>query len=658
MKCISVFCFLVFLGLSTTGCGEDSSGGDAQDTSPTADIDQDIALGDTVGGESDSGSGEDSSDTGGGQPRADIELGPDTEAPDTDVGDAPDVDTPNGNDADLGDVDPVDVVDEDSAGEGPEDTSADVSADVAPKEGNAVIPDPLNVVYGDTLQFGQPLSPRLVGPVVGHILSARLDAGISIEASSPSGQDLVLHVFGPASGADFDKNQVAANDDANGLDPAVEFSSPADSKYLVVVSRFDGQPLDAPYEIVAQCDGEACAYPGFGGGPCPLALEYDAVDCAQALLIDPESGVSDFFVAIELCIDAEPLAGPYDNSCMPPQRAIFCGVDYSDYWWDVSANCFDQAYYGFKATECVFGGRYQDLFDHTRVVPTYQTVLTSASPLSPIEEKQLVAAVFVASYEPENAAEVFSLVDSGEVFQTQLAGLGGDLFVAYEFGAGDNSYGAVFFHDSDNLAAKIIDGGFDDCVAPDLGGSGCESDSECGGLECVGLYDGIGKCASTAPVGGEGDACAASASSLCPPGLYCAGLSFGNEGICQPAWMVGKFEATPFFTIPDADPLGVGSTIEVNGLATVSIDVLLTARIIHPAPGQLTVTLRNPAGTEVVVWDEPQSLPGFLMLDQAVWGFPGDESANGPWTLHAVDKESGNIGYIESWSLLLSSRYD
>jgi subtilisin-like proprotein convertase family protein len=72
----------------------------------------------------------------------------------------------------------------------------------------------------------------------------------------------------------------------------------------------------------------------------------------------------------------------------------------------------------------------------------------------------------------------------------------------------------------------------------------------------------------------------------------------------------------------------------------------------------LIVTLVNPAGTEVVVFDREPGGSELYLRDQILLGFPGDESVNGLWELRVVDTAAGSIGTIESLALTITSRMD
>ncbi|MBC7172301.1 MAG: hypothetical protein H5U40_07750 [Polyangiaceae bacterium] len=139
-----------------------------------------------------------------------------------------------------------------------------------------------------------------------------------------------------------------------------------------------------------------------------------------------------------------------------------------------------------------------ELVSHERIVPG--TLLTAA------ESEQLLAAVRVAYAEASDLDSALDSVDQSEVNQLVLRELdSGRDFVAYEYGAGDNSYGAVFAGDAPAIVAEIHDGDLYECTVYGTP-RGAREGSQCGdgwgatcddGLVCVD-YDeelGAGHCA-------------------------------------------------------------------------------------------------------------------------------------------------------------------
>lgn len=322
-----------------------------------------------------------------------------------------------------------------------------------------------------------------------------------------------------------------------------------------------------------------------------------------------------------------------------------------------------------RAETCALGNRYRELLASTAFEAVLSTRILDASGLAPSRAVQLVRAVQVAYADATTATEALASVDGGEVNLTQLQHRAtGRVITAYEYGAGDNSYGAIFLGDTTELVASITDGDFYDCAFFDEGtpgtgvgvGADCNDTIVCAtGLRCEGIVGevGFGKCASTATLPNQGMECASDAA--CGEGLVCAGVT-GGYGLCNPQWMRGSFSEDGSVAIPDGDPAGLSRTLYAYGLATVSTDVEVRALIRHEFPGDLLVTLTNPSGTESVLFDGERDEwdTTDIELDGPVSGFPGDESVNGGWTLRIIDRAARDMGTLERWSLGLTSRWD
>lgn len=151
----------------------------------------------------------------------------------------------------------------------------------------------------------------------------------------------------------------------------------------------------------------------------------------------------------------------------------------------------------------------------------------------------------------------------------------------------------------------------------------------------------------------ENESCATAAD--CKDGLVCLGeYAWGSGGWCVPEDVAGEFSAAPGAAIPDNDATGTSSTVEVTGLATVSVDIVVTLDVTHPRPEDLAVTLSNPLGTEASVVSGAATISG----DHIVRGIPSDEDANGDWTLKVTDTASGQRGTLGGWSVYIISTYD
>ncbi|HWB76057.1 MAG TPA: proprotein convertase P-domain-containing protein [Nannocystaceae bacterium] len=313
---------------------------------------------------------------------------------------------------------------------------------------------------------------------------------------------------------------------------------------------------------------------------------------------------------------------------------------------------------------CVFGDTYRDHFHSPALATTRRRVIDSSTTLTAIEQQQIIGAAqaSAAGDSVQTIADAFDAADEGEFNQVELWDRTSNrAYVIYEFGAGDTSVGAYFVYGTTQRVAVIGDGDLEECsAAAGVAGDDCTQDTECEVGSCVGRSDasGIGRCTDLTGFG-ESTPCSASAPCDLAQGMACAGLTRGDEGLCQPAWMFGNYgELESGVAVPDGAVAGATRTVDVHGLGTVDTDVSLRLWVSHDAPSQLTATLVNPAGTEVVVFDGATANANELSIDGPVLGFSGDESVNGTWTLRVVDDVAGSTGTIERWTLSIASRLD
>ncbi len=339
--------------------------------------------------------------------------------------------------------------------------------------------------------------------------------------------------------------------------------------------------------------------------------------------------------------------------------------------------------------DCVFGLTYHDIFKaSSRLVVAAKRILTEDDipALLPIQQGQLLEAVQQAGYEDVyTVLDAISVVDEQTVFYHELwEGSNGRAYRSYEFGAGGNSYGAIFEFGTVNLAARIHDGDLYDgsedsqagCRIP-LGPrwSDCQVDSDCSaGLSCVGktehpIKGEVGRCVDM-DLGAEAGREECSAADPCPleAGLICSGLTRSDTGFCRPAWMSRRFSSSSVVEIPDSDADGLAGEIFAYGLASVDEEVIIDLEIEHPDLSQLLITLNNPTGPDgsvEIVFDgsNPQHLAefseyyGWAHMSRPCF-FSGDESVNGAWILRVIDRAQGNQGKLHGWDLLLRSNWD
>jgi subtilisin-like proprotein convertase family protein len=123
-----------------------------------------------------------------------------------------------------------------------------------------------------------------------------------------------------------------------------------------------------------------------------------------------------------------------------------------------------------------------------------------------------------------------------------------------------------------------------------------------------------------------------------------------------------EFENSTPVSIPDNDPAGIASLIEVSSQGTLS-SVSVRADISHYSINNLVVTLTSPAGTSVTLHNRSggtaDNIVGSWPDKLAVDG-PGsladfaDEGIAGTWTLNVSDRQFGATGTLNSWGLTMS----
>lgn len=311
--------------------------------------------------------------------------------------------------------------------------------------------------------------------------------------------------------------------------------------------------------------------------------------------------------------------------------------------------------------ECVFGTSYGDLFRGRAPATTltFVDLKTEVSEFSQVESEQLVDSLRHGGFDDvETTADALATVDAGQVNVLHVWDVSNQrAYEVVEYGLGDTSVGAVYVAGTTDRAAVIADLDFYDCIA--FRGDArrdCATNDECpDGLRCEGRVNGVGSCidAGFSPPGDE-DACTTSQDCPGSSGLVCAGENFGG-GSCTPAWMRRQF-----YVEPNAPIEGSFTTVEVDsyGLATVHSDVSLDLFISHEDFSQVRVTLVNPTGTESVIHDQDGAVRTLFLRRQATSGFPGDEDANGTWTLRVENLDPSLSGTIREFGVEVTSRWD
>ena len=508
----------------------------------------------------------------------------------------------------------------------------------------------------------------------GYVLQVGDGAIVDLEIThqgSSMGLDTTLYVYGPrAEGGGYGVDQVAFDDDAGygRLSRLPGLALPAGA-WLVVVGTHDGQGR-GDYRLQASCASASCAAPVTPAGQACHARLAEAIRaCTADRLADPDFdpyAQSELDVILQ-CTDPEIVAPAWDTLCAERDApADLCAYTMEGLTTHYLPGCATALVNEALDRSCVFGSTWREIFYRpAALVIVAERTLTAASPLTELERAQIVKAVTATAYDDATTPEAaFAAVDDQRINQVELWDASNRVAVTgYEMGAGDNSFGMLFRAGTTDVVAHNNDGDLSACTltwGPER--RRCAADADCAaGLHCTGKAEvsGKGRCIDTAAAEDSALDHECEAATGCPAGLVCAGAATWGTGICRPAWMQGRFVSEPALAIPDHDPAGAEAWLLVEGLATVDVDVLLDLVVSHPRPADLKVSLLNPAGTEVVIFDGATPANGELTLKNfVVKGFPGDEYLNGAWRLRAVDGKAGETGGIGLFGLTLTSRWD
>ena len=503
----------------------------------------------------------------------------------------------------------------------------------------------------------------------GYTLDVRPEAVVKLDITqrgSSRGLDTTLWVFGPATEAGGYGDDAIAFDDDSGWGLLSRLSGlelAEGGRYLVVVGTYDGHGR-GNYRLTATCQSDACE--PVSEGTCHPVIADDIRACVVDFMNDPDNWAVSELEAVELCADAEPVADAYDEVCAGSAPPAFCQGSYEEFVLEYLPTCVFELRGEVYDRTCIFGSVYFDLRREDGVHIVGKRVIDSVDGLTALERDQIVLAVQASSHtDVMTAEEALERVDQNEINQVEVWDTTARRsFTAYEYGAGDNSYGRIFAFGTTDTAAKIGDTEIRECAAmhgPE--GRVCLADQHCAApARCNGIAPETGRGLCVDPAAddhpAEGESCTAESSCPLDSGLLCAGLTREEEGLCLPAWMRRRIEILPQLPIDPSAP--TPATIIMSGLATVDMDVAIAVSLTQERAGSLRITLTNPAGAEVELFDGP-SPDTFLELEMPVIGFSGDEQVVGAWTLTVTDTTAGSSSTgatLDRFSLLVGSRWD
>ena len=157
--------------------------------------------------------------------------------------------------------------------------------------------------------------------------------------------------------------------------------------------------------------------------------------------------------------------------------------------------------------------------------------------------------------------------------------------------------------------------------------------------------------AAEAELGQVNDDCNTDAD--CEEDLRCMGsVAYGSGIMCVDTW--GVFSWTGPESIPD-DGTELVSSVDVQGLASVPVDVILTIDIDHARPSDLVLSIDNFNGYGTTLW---QGDNDEVALEMVIRAFPSDDMVHGLYNVRLTDTVPGVQGTLEAWDLLVVSTYD
>lgn len=186
-----------------------------------------------------------------------------------------------------------------------------------------------------------------------------------------------------------------------------------------------------------------------------LALQRDTARGWRALARDDDGG-DGLYSALERGLEA----GHYRirvSGYLPFERGSFA----------LTVAC-SGAGCGTAPPPCVFGDTFREI-DRDRFTFAERIVLTAASPLDALAATQVVRAVQASAHsDVTTPGEAFARVDQNEINRIPLLDTATEQrYVAYEYGAGDNSYGAIFLDGGTTRVVEIHDGELVECTVTD-----------------------------------------------------------------------------------------------------------------------------------------------------------------------------------------------
>jgi hypothetical protein len=346
------------------------------------------------------------------------------------------------------------------------------------------------------LVFGQAQTASLTGSNAFHAWTFSLQSNASVRiATSKSGSrnvDTVMYLY-KKTGTSWGR-YIARNDDATGTKFSAIEKSLAAGEYRVIVKGF-ASSSSGPFAINATCSGSGCAPANVclfgsmfheldtiaavtvtGRSVAKTPAELSTLDQQRFIAAVQESAHTDV-VTVEQAFAAVDqnevnLVRIYEPAAARTYTAFEFGAGDDSYgaifYWNTAtkvAAIHDGDYQRctVKAQTCILGSSYPTLRNDSNFRQSNARVVTAASQLTGVAAQQALLAIQVSAVDATTLAIGLTRIDGGELNVVTYTHRNGTVLTAYEFGAGDNSFGAVFVANTLTKAAEINDSDFYGC---------------------------------------------------------------------------------------------------------------------------------------------------------------------------------------------------
>jgi subtilisin-like proprotein convertase family protein/C1A family cysteine protease len=110
-----------------------------------------------------------------------------------------------------------------------------------------------------------------------------------------------------------------------------------------------------------------------------------------------------------------------------------------------------------------------------------------------------------------------------------------------------------------------------------------------------------------------------------------------------------NYQSDTILEIPDADPLGVSNTINVDAIG-IAQSIAVQVNVKHSYRGDLSVILEHPDGTSLELAHREGRNAEDLTLEVSIAEWV-DKLVTGAWTLTVIDHAKNDTGVLQSWGL-------